>query len=203
MEEWNIRKAAKGVGQEKAVFILEPDARARLPQVIGENRMKVARQRRGENLAVHPERQIAAGNPLHFPEQGIVEQEADAEGAEYLRAMHVDGDRDSDHLQDAIGLRQQAEAVAAGQRVANRRLVGGNRRHPWRPSAGVEHLARAIGQHHQAGVQLFLVAFREFLDRRRIVGRNGGLQRGEVRDEVRHQRERPRPLEFLLGPVFS
>jgi hypothetical protein len=47
-------------------------------------------------------------------------------------------------------------------------------------------------------VQLFLVALREFLDRRRIVGRHGGFERGEVRDEVRHQRERPRPLDSQL-----
>jgi hypothetical protein len=180
------------------IFILESDSRARPPQVIGEHPVKVARQCRGENLAVHPERQVAAGNPLQFLEQGIVEQEADAEGAKYFGAMHVDGDWNGDHLQDAIGLGQQAEAVAAGKRVANGRLVRGNRRRPWRSAGGVEQLARAIGQHQEAGIQLFRVAFREFLDRHWIVGRYGSFERGKVRNQVRHQRERPRPIDAQL-----
>src|SRR5207249_6096199 len=80
-------------------------------------------ERRGEHMAVHRERDVAAGDAFELRDEGIVQQKADAERPEDLRVRLVEGDRHGDELENAVRLWQQADALAAGQRVAHRRLA--------------------------------------------------------------------------------
>ena len=148
-----------------------------------------ARQRRGQDLSVHAEGQIAAGDVLELIRQRVIEQEPDAERAEHLRLRQADRDWDGDDLQDAVRLREQADAVLPAEGGAHRRLVGGDDRRPWRAAGAVEQHTGAVGHQHQARVQLRAVATGDVLHRRRVVGFDCRLQLRQIGDEPRHQRE--------------
>ena len=91
-------------------------------QQLAERRTIFARERGRENLAVHAEGDLAARDLLQLGGQRIVEQEADAERAENVR-LRADENRHRDELHHPVRLRQQAEALTAGERLADRRLV--------------------------------------------------------------------------------
>ena len=89
----------------------------------------VARQRRREDLAVHAERDVAARDPLQLRRERVVEQEADAERAEDLglrRAPIAIGTVTTCRMPFGCGSRLTLSRP--GERVAHRRLAGGDRR---------------------------------------------------------------------------
>ena len=106
--------------------------------------MVLARQRGRQNLAVHAEGEVAAGDLLQLRGERVVEQEADAERAEDLGVRQADGDRHRHELQHAVRLRQQAElsrpasasrppagARRSGRRAVTRRRWRARRRPCW------------------------------------------------------------------------
>ena len=101
-----------------------PDVRKRSAK----NAVHLARQRGRENLPIHAEGDIAPRDLLQLRRERVVEQEADAHRAEDLRLRQTDRNRDRDELQDAVRLRQQAEAFAAPERISHRGLVGDDER---------------------------------------------------------------------------
>jgi hypothetical protein len=52
--------------------------------------------------------------------QPVVHQEADAQRSEHLRVGQADRNRYRDHLQQSLGLREQADRLAANERIVNR-----------------------------------------------------------------------------------
>ncbi len=110
----------------------------------------------------------------------------------------IERHRHGDDLEDPVRLRQQADRVAAGERVENRGLVRRDVGHARRSARVVEHPAGLVRDEHQARVQLRLVAAGDVLHRRRVVGGHRRLQLRLIGDEARHQRERPRALAAKL-----
>ena len=144
-------------------------------------------QRRREDLAVHAERDLAAGDLLQLRRQRLVEQEADAERAEELGrvdAARLQHDRHGDQLQQPVGLRDEAESSRAPAR--HREPPAGWRR-PLAACAAkpdrAEDLSRPARDEQQVRVELRRKVVDDVLDRRRIVGRHGGLELRRVGDD--------------------
>jgi len=82
------RSPDRASGRGSASYSSPPIGRREIPidrRLVGQHRIVLARQRRGENLAVHPERDVAAGDLLQLRRECIVEQEPRAERAQDLR----------------------------------------------------------------------------------------------------------------------
>ena len=171
----------------------------RRAQQLGHRGAIGARQRRRQHLAVHPEGDVAAGDLLQLRGERVVEEEADAQRAEDFRVRLAERDRHRDELEHAVGLRQQADALVAGERFAHRRLAGDDERAPMRRADRGEHRAGLVGDEQQVRVELPLIAVGGVLHRRRIVGVDGRLELRRVGDEARHHREglRPRRPELI------
>ena len=129
------------------------------------------RQRGRQNLTVHAERDIAAGDLLQLRGQRVVEQEPDAERSEDVRLRQTDENRDRHQLQHAGRLRQQAEAFLPAEGIAHRRLAGDDecRLRGRRPTVASTR-AGLVGDEQEVRLQLILIAAGDVLDRRRIVG---------------------------------
>ena len=87
------RPAASGVRQRRELLAVQTDVghRRTLPAASPRQRSPVRRGQRGrEDLAVHAERDVAAGELLQLARERVVEQEADAERAEDLRLREAD-----------------------------------------------------------------------------------------------------------------
>ena len=104
----------------------------------------VARQRRGEDLAVHAEGDVAAGDLLQLRRQRVVEQEADAERAEDLRlraGRSTIGTVTSCRMPSGCGSRLRLSRPASASRTAGwlATIAAGARR----AADGREHVARS------------------------------------------------------------
>ena len=175
---------------------------------LAERRTILAPERCRENLPVHAERDLAAGDLFQLRGQRVIEQEADAERSEDVR-LRADEDRHGDELHHPVRLRQEAEALTAREGLADRRLVRHDERRACRDADGGEHAcpscwSRAAG----SCCSWFCLAMSSIGDC--TVGgsfvSHGGLQLRGVRDEPRHHREglRLRRAELLDdGPVAS
>ena len=139
----------------------------------GRSRGSVRRQ----DLAVHAERDVAAGDLLQLRRERVVEQEPDAQRAEDVGLVEADGDRHGHELQDAVGLRDRLSLSRPSAAAAHRRLAC---RRPARRAAMAPTVASTppafVGDEQEVRVQLVLIVARDVLHRRRIVGVDGGLE---------------------------
>ena len=141
------------------------------------------------------ERDVAAGHRLQLRRERVVEQEADAERAEDSGWVEADRDRHGDELQHAVGLRQQAQALVAGQRVADRRLTATTS--PARGDApnAASTPPDAVGHEQQVRIELEIAL--DVLDRPLHRGRVVGVERGRL--ELRDVGDEPRQHGEGLG----
>ena len=163
-------------------------------ETLGECGVVFPRQRRRQDLTVHAESDVAAGDLLQLGRQRIVQQKPRAHGPEHRRHRLIEPDGDGDDLQDALRLRQQAETLEAGERIADGGLVRGDFAGTRRSAGGIQHFTPLVRQQEQARTELPLIADRHVRNRRRIVGINRRLELRQIGDETRHQHEQLRAI---------
>ena len=188
------RRGARGQRQRERDVLLGPERHVevalRPAEELRERGPVLGRQRRRQDLPVHAEPDVAAGHLLQLARQRLVEQEPHAERAENVGTREADRDRHRDQLQHAGGLRQQAEAVAARDGVADGRLARDDERRRRRGAHAGEHLSRPVRHEQQRRIELLAVAVDDVLHRRRVIGVHGRLQPGILRDQPGPHRER-------------
>ena len=156
----------------------------------GERRVVVARQRRRQDLAVHAEGDVAAGDLLQLRRERIVEQEAGAQRAEDLAARPLEhtGTVTTCRMPFGCGSRLRLSRPASASRIAGWLAAIAAAR--GEPPAAYSTWPRLVRDEQQAGVELRLVAAGDALHRRRIVGVDRRLELRQIGDQPRHQRER-------------
>ena len=184
---------ARGQGQREHDVFARPEGHVlrliRAEDEIGERGPVFGGQRRGQNPAVDPERDLASRDGLELRREGIIEQEAHAQRAENVRIGQPDRDRHRHELQHAAGLREEAETVMAGDRIPNRGLARDGLRRGRRRADRRQQPARAVGDEQQVRLELIQILVGDVLHRGGIVGVHRGLEPWIARDELRAHRE--------------